>query len=278
MTNGLEGAALYGIADGDGVVIAVGAADGAAAAWITSDGVTWRRARVAGATRAARLRGVAAGPDGYLAFGGGDGEVSQVWTSGDGTRWDRQAATDGIGARVNAVTFSDGRWLAVGDLLAAEGGEAAAGVLYTSGDGRSWRLETDELTGTEATVSDVAVRGGVVVVGGFGLDGGLMWADVTDGAVRADGDFAATTVQGVAATKDGFVALGRHVADVGPVAWRSNDGAGWQRLDVDPQPFATTDQIHDLTAVDGRLVAVGATPDGGVIWTSADGGTWTRER
>jgi hypothetical protein len=130
----------------------------------------------------------------------------------------------------------------------------------------------------EGTVSDVAVAAGRVVVVGFDVRGARMWTVGDGGATTpAEGEgFAGATVDGVAAAGDGFVALGRDVADLRPVAWTSVDGLTWTRHQVDTDVFAPDEQVHDLTAAAGGVVAVGGSPGGGAVWSSADGVSWTR--
>ncbi|CAN5914924.1 hypothetical protein BH23ACT10_BH23ACT10_05890 [soil metagenome] len=273
--SGLDGATLYGVAGSDSGLVAVGSADGFAAAWTSTDAGTWQPATVEQDGGPPQFRGVAADPDGGLvAFSGADDEASGVWTSDDGTAWAGIDAS-GIDGRINAVTFSDGRWLAVGDLIDAEG-FATSGVLYSSADARSWKVETDELTGTELTVSDVVVSAVGTVVVGFDAAGGAVWLDPAGSSEQITDGFGAATVQGVAATDDGLVALGRSIAGLQPLAWMSADAGAWQRAELDAEVFGPDDQIHDLTAAAGELIAVGASPAGGAVWTSTDGQTWQR--
>lgn len=268
-------ARLFGIADVGAGLVAVGTRDDAAAAWTTDDGQTWREAEVARARSAGRLRAVAAGPDGLVAFGGADDVPSRVWTSEDGSAWTPQSGGD-LGARINAATYAGGRWLAVGDVLGSEGGEAVAGAVFESSDGEAWRSVTEGLEGSEITVTDITV-GDLTVVSGFDVSGGSIWLDpAADGQRLTDG-FAGTTIQGVAATADGFYALGRGIADLVPIGWTSADGRTWQQLDVDPQAFPPTTEIHDLVASGDGLMAVGASEVGGVIWTTDDGRAWTMQ-
>ncbi|MBW3604618.1 MAG: hypothetical protein KY460_06825 [Actinobacteria bacterium] len=274
--SGLRGATLYGVTGRDAGVVAVGSADEFAAGWTSADGQVWQPAWVASDGGPARFRAVAAGDDGLVAFAGADDSASTVWTSDDGGAWAPVEAS-GIEGRINAVAFHDGQWFAVGDLIDTEGGEAVGGAVYVSDDGSSWSVLTDELLVGEATVSDVVGGDGGLVIVGFDVDGGTVWLDTEPRREPITDGFEGSTIQGVAVTDDGFVALGRGVADLRPVAWTSPDGRSWERTDLDADVFGPSEQIHDLTTTaDGRLLAVGATDDGGMVWTSADGVTWAR--
>lgn len=132
------------------------------------------------------------------------------------------------------------------------------------------------MTGAELTVSDVTVGGAGTMVVGFDAAGGAVWLDPASSSEPITDGFGAATVQGVAATAERLVALGRGIVDLQPVAWTSSDGSGWERMELDDDVFGPDDQIHDLTAVDDRLIAVGASPTGGAVWTSADGQIWSR--
>jgi hypothetical protein len=64
------------------------------------------------------------------------------------------------------------------------------------------------------------------------------------------------------------------VADAGIAAWRSSDGASWQRL---PIPESMRAAILDGVTVGlGRVLAFGATGDDllGIVWSSPDGAQW----
>lgn len=273
---GLDGAALHEVAPVDGGMAAVGSDEDGAAAWTSHDGVTWEPVRVQDGADTHVLRAVAFSDRG-VAFGEGDGAASRLWTSGDGGRWRAGGAQPPVAGRINAVAVDGHRWIAVGDVADGESGEAYAGAVWASGDGRSWESVT-ELPLHEGTISDVAVVGDTVVVVGFDVRGARAWVMRGDGPVEdADGEgFAGATIAGVAAVRDGFVALGRDVVDLRPIAWTSSDGRAWAREDLDADVFAPDEQINDLATVAERVVAVGGSPDGGAVWTSPDGRSWVR--
>jgi hypothetical protein len=276
--SGLDGGTLYGVAASRNSTVAVGSSGDAPAAWTSGDGVNWQPAVVGAADGVPQLRAAAFSQDQGIAFGGDDMDVSQVWTStDDGLEWVAGSGAAGVDGRVNALGVDGDTWLAVGDQIDPESGESAGGRLWTSDGGQSWQATSADLATDEGTISDVAAADGTVVVVGFDIAGGKVWTG-TAATLQpvADEQFEAVTMQGVATTDDGFVVLGQGVGDLQPIAWTSPDGIHWTRLDLDPAAFPPEAEIHDLTTVDGVLVAVGASPEGGVVWTSEDGKEWAR--
>lgn len=276
----LDGAILFAAAAaGGGTLHAVGAHGGTAAAWTSDGDGVWVRVPVRGRAGATQLDAMALHGRSGVAFGGG-ASSSRLWTTDDGTTWRTAGGTvSGIDGRVNAVVADGDRWLAVGDRVDAEGGESYEGLVWVSTDGRSWDVLADGLELGEGTLSDVAVADGTVVVVGFDVDGGKVWTSTGDGAFDPVGGavFDASTVQGVTATGDGFVALGRGLGDLTPVTWESADGRRWRSTDAVATDIRPDEEIHDLLAADGIAVAVGASPRGGVVWTLEDGRTWRRQ-
>jgi hypothetical protein len=271
---GLNGATLRGVTPFDGGVLAVGADGDGAAAWTSRDGAAWEPAEVRDAGAARSLEAVAFAGRGVM-FGGDDLGDSPAWTSDDGMSWQPVDGATGIDGRVNAVVAEGGRWVAVGDVVDDETGEAYGGVVWTSGDAKAWKVAT-EMTLDEGTVSDVAVAGDTTVVVGFDVAGGKVWTSTGDGdfAATGGGDFAGMTIQGVATVAGGFVALGMG-PDLRAYAWTSPDGTTWTRDELPADVVAPDDEIHELATVGDRVVAVGVTADGGGVWTSRDGRSWS---
>jgi hypothetical protein len=273
-TTGLQGAILHGAAASNDGMVAVGSS-GMAAAWTSTDGVAWHPMEVTQAERVRALHAVALDGDG-VAFGAADPEPSRSWSPSDGSEPWAPVESTGIDGRVNAVAISGDSWIAAGDLVDAETGTATAGAVWISDDGQHWERST-ELPLREGTISDIAVAGDMVVVGGFDVDGGKVWASTDGGQLERvdDGQFSATTVEGITHTDAGYLALGRTLGDLRPVAFMSPDGVAWSREDLPTDAFPPDLQINDLTTFHGDPVAVGAGPDGGVVWTSTDGVSWT---
>ncbi|TVR17458.1 MAG: hypothetical protein EA387_16455 [Nitriliruptor sp.] len=191
-----------------------------------------------------RLSEVVAGGPGYVAVGsygqgrhGEDGTVAAVWTSVDGTGWERVPHDDAVfGAfgmgrftAASAVTTGGPGLVAVG--IEADG-EALVALAWLSVDGRSW---------TRVEVDDPRERG------------------ATDLELHA-----------IADTADGLVTVG--IERGGPAGapeylavWRSNDGVDWTPIALTPEEDAAAwGYLSTVTVHDGQVVAAGATdgPDG----------------
>ena len=242
-----------------GVTVAVGTADGHPAVWRHASGTA-----------------------------GAVGAASSAWTL-------ESASLLGAGAGDLAmVTHGPAGWIAVGSVVA---GGATEPAVLTSRNGVTWQpvLSLTELAGPGTQFLGVAAtRAGYVVVGRTMTGGrtfaGLWWStDLRTWTAGdnggLDGRLAASTVNAVAATGNGFVAVGSHGAF--PAVWTSSDGRHWSLRDL-PQPpgarSATLRVVASRTSGAGgtngaggtRVVAGGyaATPAGDVpaIVTSADGG------
>jgi len=166
------------------------------------------------------------------------------------------------------------------------GPEAA---IWTSADGRSWRLARDfpVKDGTLAEAVGAGPRG--LLVGG--TDGrraaawisgdGRSWTQV-DGGSAFDDAAAPLQITAVVPWRGGWSAGGYLGTFAGPLRaafWFSADGASWQRM---PDGAAFDDgRVMAMAAFGDGLVAVGATGTfdrrtGGAVWTSIDGLTWER--
>ncbi len=274
-----DGGVLHSVAAADGRIVGVGATAGGAAAWSVGSDGAWTQHRLAAAADVPQLDAVALAGPSVVAFGGDGQRPSRMWVADGGTTWQAvDADVVGIDGRVNAVTAVSGdRWIAVGDRVDPEGGESYQGAIWISEDGRSFTPVTSDLALAEGTLSDVATTGDTVVVVGFDINGGKVWsADDMSAFSAATGPFEAATVEGVAATNDGFVAVGRGIADLRPLAWTSEDGRRWQRADVEAGDVRPEDQIRDVSTVDGVVIAVGGSLDSSVLWTLEDGLRWRR--
>lgn len=263
------------LAEADGRTLAVGVDDTGPAAWSVDDDA-WRTHEVAQVTGVPRLDAVASDGVTGIAFGAGDAGGSQAWTTDDLRTW-RPVDTPAIAGRVAAVTVADGRWIAVGDRVDPEGGEAYEGVVWAAGEGAAFTVLSDGLALSEGTVSDVAVANGTVVVAGFDVAGGLVWTASGDDFTRATGPFEAATVDGVAATPDGFIALGRGLGDLALRAWSSTDGSRWEAVEVLAADLEPQDEIHDVATVAGVVTVGGGTGSAGAVWTF-ENGTLSRVR
>jgi hypothetical protein len=237
------------IAGGSGLgAVIVGRVGNDAAAWSSTDGVTWQPADGGAAFVEApetRMTAVLSTPSGFVA-GGFAGISNQpgsarFWTSRDGRSWDR--VPDG-------PAFADGR---VASIVATAGGLVAVGA-----------------TGPVGRATGSAI---------WRSSDGLAWERVAGSPALSAG-----AMSGITAGGPGLVAVGGSLDGTKAMAWLSTDGSSW-RLAPD-QGTLTYHGLRitmaDVTAgADGTLVAVGhflfGTQYGqGTTWTSTDGSAWTR--
>jgi hypothetical protein len=229
-----------------GVALAVGAADGHPAIWRRAANGTWtlESAATLGAVAGqASLTSAAYGQAGWIAVGAASvGGTTQpvVLASADGVTWQPVAALEALAGKGTQFL----------GIAAGHGGYVAVGrqmiggrifaVLWYSADLRSWTMDSN---------------------------GGL------------DGRLAASAVSAVAATEDGFVAVGSHGA--GQAIWTSPDGKHWSPIGVNVPPGAHSATLNSVAASGSRVVAAGYadTPAGDVpvLVVSVDGGAHWRQ-
>ena len=199
------------------------------------------------------MSGVVALNSGFVAGGvdraGGDADAA-VWTSPDGSRWERVAhdepALGGAGAQeIRGVAASDRMLIAVGSTSAGEDTDAA---IWMSVDGISWtRIDPDEAD-----------------LGGDGRE--EIWSVTSDGP--------------------GWVAVGSDWSggDADAAVWTSPDGYGWTRISHDEEVLGGPGRQEMLAVVAGEfgVIAVGYDSNGGAngtnaaVWIASDGQGWSR--
>jgi hypothetical protein len=244
---GRTGAFGLGIAAGAGHAVIVGRIGNDAAAWSSTDGITWQPVDGGGAFVEApetRMTAVVATSTGFVA-GGFAGITNQpgsarFWTS-DGHSWvrvtDQPAFADG---RVASIVSTAAGLVAVG--TTGPVGRATGSAVWRSRDGTTW----ERVPGSKA------------------LAAGAMAAVTTGGP--------------------GLVAVGAALDGTEAMVWLSKDGVAWELApDQDSLTYhGLRITIADVTAgADGTLVAVGHFLFGsqfgqGTTWTSKDGSSWTR--
>jgi hypothetical protein len=274
----------------------------------SADGVNWTRLAEddpALNLGAVLMYGVTEGGPGIVAVGAGCEDDLEgcapyptVWTSADGSIWDRSAADPDVFGELGALA----------DVVATEHGLVAAGGFYTTGgetaliqptvwlspDGieweRVWQGEAYDfstasvITGFHAlaTNADGRVVGVGAAVNSQGDFVGAIWTS-TDGRTweRIDQDsevFASDTdtyveINDVASGPGGFVAVGND-GEIEAAVWHSPDGLTWTRADTAGQPFEYAGRLGAVDALDNGWVIAG--PDRGTVtlWTSPDGLSW----
>jgi len=302
------------IAAGPQGVVLIGSVDDAFSSWLSVDGISWARSPDSFPLPSlgddyVEINDVVATESGWLAVGsrealcafdcGTDPLRAYVWTSDDGLDWARvpdQAALKGGG--MNAVA-----WAPEIGLLAA-GVSSFHAAIWTSRDGRVWSRVPDaplfheprfEGDGRANAATGVAVQDGIVVVLGQAYEQDICPDDRATrfcGGARAwwstDGTTWATAgmqlardsqVFGVAATPDGFLAVGPSGDPGCPGGmWSSSDGQSW-RCETSDDPSYPKFAPYAAAASDSLEVAVGLTSEGvdedsdegfpGSIWVRA---------
>jgi hypothetical protein len=330
--------AVEAVGTANRLVVAVGSANGDPAVWSSADGVSWRRAQTITRSGMQRLTSVTSGNAGWLAVGydgttprhplvvtsqngsswqaadradvfkpeghaalttygaamgpagyvivGENGFSAAAWFSSDLKSWERGTAPD---KKSLDGTDKTGRWMR--DVVGGAFGYVAAGGLndptahtgkpsrpavWTSTDGRKWKLQQLPLPGGSvgAWFGHVAAKGSTVVATGTATgpsgtrafafastDGGRSWQQVS----LPGGDGTNATVDAASANSSGFVIAGTTgnpgSADV--VMWTSADGRTW----TSTRPRGTglsgrgDQRLTGLTALGTDLLAVGTTAD-----------------
>jgi hypothetical protein len=232
-----------------------------AAAWVSTDGINWRRSgRTAPSLTgpgAQVMRSVVHIGDRFVAVGE-SAERAAIWVSDDGLEWDmaaiRGAPGDGpeMPSALRDIAMGGPGLVAVGSV-----GLEPRPAVWVSADGVSWDRLRDGL-----------LSGGSGVEDADALVGRMMSSAVGDRLIC------------VASLGDpGWPSFGR------PSMWASGDGVEWIRTDArfDDTPIAATPAVSALTVDDGLVVAVGGyegtdrawSPGLAVLWISGDGGyTW----
>ena len=201
-------------------------------------------------------------PEGLVAVGHeqiGLRSVAAVWTSDDGgLTWDRVTADESVFGGTDHP---------IGDAIPS--GLAMHAVAYGQGRFVALGIDTTVSTGPVAWFSD----------------DGRTWTRVSaaDGPQPGNGY---TTVSGLVAVSNGFVAVGVNSPVVGATAhsalvWTSPDGVTWHTSD-DGFGGETPLVVADLAVIDGSLIAVGYSLESAsagaseiaAAWISQDGVGW----
>jgi len=258
---------LAGMVEADGRLIAVGRDTSdvdtdIAMAWISDDGIEWRRAAGGPDLEGSQLIDVVETDDGFVAIGGyptQDG--AGAWTSPDGEVWTRAEPTDSFEhAFIWAVAEGGPGLVAVGWRRNADPETGFDPAFWTSVDGREWALAPTPDGAAATQVRDLVGSGDTMVAVGDLLMGGQAFAWVsTDGTswetVDAPDSFEGALFADVAAIPGGFLAVGgRNVDDGG--AWVSSDGREWTVVD---DPIFADASLVEALAVGGDVIVVGNT-------------------
>jgi hypothetical protein len=290
------GQSMMSVTAGGPGLVAVGSDElSGAAAWTSSDGITWTRAAAVPRRRTFssddRMESVTAGGPGLVGVG------TSVWTSVDGIAWtlrdagltsiDTYASTGSDWQLMTSVTAGGPGLVAVG----INWSDQAAGAVWTSVDGITWsRVPHDEAIFGSSIMTGVTVGGpGLVAVGidNSNPDGnagvwtsvdGITWSRVPN-TEEVFGGAGLQRMMSVTAGGPGLVAVGSEDLDEDFVAavWTSVDGVVWSRVPHDETVFVGPGEtMTSVTATEAGLVAVGPSDIGSASWTSVDGTLWSR--
>jgi len=284
------------VAAANGRLVAVGyvglAGVWTAIGWTSTDAEHWSLTSI-DRTPASLAVSVAALPAGAGYVAGGRVErAPAVWTSADGTTWQRGTLP----------TISNGAdWERVTTVLPAAGGIIAAGSVgpelgerrarfWWSADGAAWEAIPDDPAFDGAEVADIlAVDGRFVALGKLGTGqrwtGSIAWTS-TDGRAwrRIDSPELAGGVAAALAPAPGggVIAVGSDLDEREAVVWRSADGSAWEVAPREDSRLYDGEKIRmtDVTPVTGGLLAVGnyvgVQYGTATSWLSTDGRSWRR--
>jgi hypothetical protein len=239
----------------DGSVLAVGGSGPTAAAWRSTDGVTWtlnqlptpRTDTGAGPGAAERLSAVAAIPGGYVAGGYVESatatRTASLWRSPDGVTWTRAIVPiPGGSSEVTGIAaLGSSDLVAVG--IAGDERRGTAAVWQSKDAGATWSAIASPSFGAGRMLAVAAGGGGVAAVGELQQqNGAAAWFSV-DGSTWAvssgpglDNGGLQMVMMAVGRSASGFAAAGWR-SDAGngsAVAWSSSDGRQWIHLPQKP--------------------------------------------
>jgi len=259
----------------------------ASAAGLSGPGCGSEFAGYPGQQGSATVSSIASAGGTRIAVGSADDRPA-IWRCASGAWTLLSAGAVGTlhGAALSSVAHGRGGWIAAGE---AGSGAGQHPVAVTSADGVSWRPVNGSaaFTGPGACVTAVAADGnGYAVVGGHmspGRVSAAMWSsadlrqwtqDDNDAGGTLDGRQQHSTVDAIAATPGGFVAVGAH--GLGGVIWTSSGGAAqWSFLDSTASRIPAG-ALTVVAASGSRIVTAGyevtAGDDVPVVVVSTDGG------
>jgi hypothetical protein len=243
---------------------------------------------------------------GYVAVGQGSGDggtVDPVATSTDGVHWTTVDTGSSFSDYPIRLAATPSHLIAIGNLQLPAGCPQGAGAVctpaeaapvWTSTDARTWTRIDPQVFGAAYFGMIAAGPQGAVIEGQTVAGEPRLWFS-PDGArwqrVSLPSSFAQAILDNVAATPQGFMAVGRvgqpdygsgGVGGYGvgvPAAWWSADGLTWQEESV--QGVKAAGAKLDAIAVGANgLLATGSddtnAPRSGAAWVSTDGKTWRR--
>jgi hypothetical protein len=214
--------------------------------------MTWSSSPVISGSPDTWFNSVAYGNGTYVAAGGLGGAV---FTSTDANVWTQRYWNLGLD-NWRGAAYANGRFVVAGE---ASSGQAPFAAIFTSTDGVTWSLIRP---GTGPGLHCVAFGNGVWVVAGKELFTSTDTATWTPRTIPTTG-----TVHAATFASGRFVLAG----DLGGVL-TSSDGISWTH-----QSAFGNATVRGLAYGNNQFMAVGERAGTGVIWSSADGITWTED-
>jgi hypothetical protein len=220
-----------------------------AAAWTSTDGVTWSSIPSVAATGGKGIARLISGGAAPVAIGLECTAALQpcvfasVTLTGNGSQWEAL------------------QWVA---------GSPSFGVPTTGGGGYGFAVNAVATQGnTDVMVGWAASRQGPTPIGPAVATSkdGLTWI----WRVLAGSQPSGSAMSGVAAGRHGFIAVGTGPT-VQPAVWISADGSTW--AEVSSATASTNGELHDVAAGGGIYVTVGRDGTSAAAWISTDGLTW----
>ncbi len=280
---------LLGLAAGPDRLIAVGVEQPPARpiVYASLDGHAWEPALELPTTGPAAASAVVA-TSSLTVVVGSAGRGAASWASAVGASWKAapvQSSLEGPAggnAAMTAVVALGGQVIAAGyvdDPAAA----SQSGAVWRSTDGLTWSLDRTAGMFDGARILGLAVRGSTLVAVGtvgdptYGSSVAWRWT-AADGWQQARVAGLDGAMHAVAATANGFVAVGHGPGDDGAAVWTSTDGLAWQAV-ADQPAFHPSDGAARMLSVaagpGGLLVGAGRTgyPDNdqATVWINAGG-------
>lgn len=251
-------------------------------------------AKVDGLTRIAReTTRLAVAKGRYVAVGSASGDAG-IWTSPDWENWTSISLGGPRRQTLNDVVYGRRGWLAAGatqtDLSTTDP------LVVTSDDGRTWKKAAPPARPDGHPYLDVqavaAGEKGYILAGEdrgpSGTASAAIWftSDLRKftRSQKLPQDGAGVRIQDVAATPDGYLAVGGAGAGDGEagVVWTSKDGLNWTARKRVTPPGATSSGLRQVASYQGAVVAVGTaqtkgdrrafaavSKDNGVTWEFA---------
>lgn len=260
--------------------------------WTSTDAEHWALTPIDRTPGSLAVAVAAIPAGGGFVAGGRVDRAPAIWTSPDGTAWQRQPVPTLSGGaeweRITTVLPSAGGIVAGGSVGPELGGRRAR--FWWSADGATWAAIPDAPALAGAEVADIMEVGGrLVAIGklgtGQGWSGSIAWVS-SDGRTwqRIDSpDLGGGIASALAASPGGgLVAVGSDLDEREALVWRSLDGSAWRAAPREDSRLYNGEKIRmtDVTAVRGGLVAVGnyvgVQYGTATSWISTDGLAWRR--